>query len=278
MLGSWATSQKALADLHTIFIENTPFPHVLIENFFDLDIANDLSDLFPDHMYQTDQTDQTDLSWKCYNNPLEYKYAHNTIDTLPQSFKNVFTLLQGPVFMDLMKQITGIKNLENDPYLHGAGLHFYPNKGKLDLHLDYSLHPITRKERRVNLIIYINKNFKSTWGGDLELRHPLDRSMKKRIQPTFNSAALFQTSDISIHGVPEEINCPVGEGRKSIAIYYVSEPRSDMIVRHKAEFLEDPTEDPEINAKKDRLRKIRKDRLITKEDLAEIWPEWQPPY
>jgi Rps23 Pro-64 3,4-dihydroxylase Tpa1-like proline 4-hydroxylase len=37
------------------------------------------------------------------------------------------------------------------------------------MHLDYSIHPITGKERRVNLIIYMNKDWKEEWGGELNL-------------------------------------------------------------------------------------------------------------
>ena len=64
-----------------------------------------------------------------------------------------------------MSTITGISDLESDPYLHGAGLHAYPHNGKLDVHLDYSIHPVSGKERRVNLIIYLNKDWRDDYGG-----------------------------------------------------------------------------------------------------------------
>lgn len=258
-LGDW---KNDLDNLSKSFLNNSPYPHVVINNFFEERIAECLSDKFPN---------SDSSSWKIYNNPLEHKYSHNEINLMPQEFQKIFEALQNSIFIDLIKKITDIPNLENDPLLHGAGLHFYPKRGKLDLHLDYSLHPFLNKERRVNLIIYLNKNFKEEWGGHLELRSK-DLKTCAKVFPHFNSAVLFQTSDYSVHGVPEEINCPPEQGRMSIAIYYISHPREDMIVRKKAEFLEVPGE---INIeKKNTLREIRKNRLITEKDLAEILPEW----
>jgi hypothetical protein len=53
---------------------------------------------------------------------------------------NIFEYLQTEEF------IKYIEDLEIDPYLHGAGIHAYPNNGKIDIHLDYNIHPITKKE------------------------------------------------------------------------------------------------------------------------------------
>jgi hypothetical protein len=53
--------------------------------------------------------------------------------------------------------VTRIGGLESDPHLHGGGLHFHPPGSRLEMHLDYSIHPISKKERRVNLIVYMNR-------------------------------------------------------------------------------------------------------------------------
>ena len=259
VLGNWKDNTNILSKE---FTKNIPYPHISINNFFTEKIAHKLSEVFPSIGSE---------SWKKYNNPLEHKYSHNEINKLSEEYQKIFHMLQSDSFINLIKQITNIQNLENDPLLHGAGLHFYPNHGKLDLHLDYSLHPFLNKERRVNLIIYLNNNFKEQWGGCLELRSR-DLKTVKKIFPNFNSAVLFQTSDDSVHGVPEEIICDKDEGRKSIAIYYISEPRNNILIRKKAEFLEVPNEDNQD--KKNLLRNIRKERLITDTDIKNIYPEW----
>jgi len=260
-LGEWVNN---IDYLHHEFNTNTPYPHVVINNFLKNNIADELSEIFPNI---------NSLHWNKYNNPFENKYISNDINSLPVIYKNLFTFLNTSEFILLIRKITNINNLENDPLLHGAGLHYYPNNGKLDLHLDYSLHPVLNKERRINLIIYLNKYFEESWGGQLQLSSSDIRYCKK-ITPLFNSAILFQTSDISIHGVPDVINCPKDQGRKSINIFYLSEPRENIIIRKKAEFLEIPNE--EYQEQKNKLRSIRKERVLTDEDIKIHFPEWKP--
>ena len=261
VLGKWIYD---IDKLNLLFINNQPYSYVVINNFFSNEIFNKLDKLFPNI---------NTSNWKCYNNPLEYKYAYNEINTMNNEFKNIFNLLQSDEFIRIIKKITSIYNLEKDPLLHGAGLHYYPKNGKLDLHLDYSLHPLLKKERRVNLIIYINQKWEKEWGGELDICSS-HLNFIKQIIPIPNSAILFKTNDISIHGVTNIIKCPENEGRKSIAIYYISDPQNNnIIIRNKAEFIEIPNE--ENKEQKNKLRLIRKNRLITKEDIELIWPEFK---
>ena len=88
----------------------------------------------------------------------------------------------------------------------------------------------------------------------------------------WNTAILFKTSDILYHGLPEPIKCPDNKYRKSIAIYYVSKPRENLIERYKADFF--PKLNQNLNEKLKKLYEIRKNRLITNEDLLE-YPNWK---
>jgi hypothetical protein len=163
-----------------------------------------------------------------------------------------------------------------DPYLHGGGIHSHPNGGKLDMHLDYSIHPISKKERRLNLILYLNKEWDKSYGGELQMWNDDMSECIQKVFPKFNRALLFQTSDLSYHGIPDKINCPNHLARNSIAIYYVSEPRENVILRKKAQFVKRPFEENSEGMEK--LRKIRVDRLITNKDIQdagfeiEEWP------
>jgi hypothetical protein len=82
------------------------------------------------------------------------------------------------------------------------------------MHLDYSVHPISQKERRVNLIIYLNKEWKEEYNGDIQLWNSEFTHSVQKIYPVFNTAVLFNTSDDSWHGLPTPIKCPPNTGRK----------------------------------------------------------------
>jgi Rps23 Pro-64 3,4-dihydroxylase Tpa1-like proline 4-hydroxylase len=260
-LGDWTHNTQSL---HETFVNAKPFEHVVIPNFFEESFANAVFAEFPN-------PHESCLNWKHYDNPIEQKYSLNEFDGLP-AVQKAFQILQDNALLSLVRSITGIDSLDNDPHLHGAGLHAYPHQGKLDMHLDYSIHPITGKERRVNLIIYMNRNWKDQYGGGLQL---MDASFTKStdvIMPAWNTAVLFRTSDMSYHGIPIPIQCPTGEYRRSLAIYYVSPPREGATKRYKAEFF--PLPNQPVDDRLQKLYDVRKSRLITQEDL-EAWPSWR---
>jgi Rps23 Pro-64 3,4-dihydroxylase Tpa1-like proline 4-hydroxylase len=259
MFGDWINNTE---NLKNEYLKNTPFENVVIHNFFKEDIINKLIDNFP----------EINNDWYKYWNPIEKKYAFNKLEKTPL-FLDLFSELQNENFVKKISEITGITNLENDPHLHGAGIHFHPPGGKLDMHLDYSIHPISKKERRVNLIIYLNKEWKEEYNGDLQLWNSDFTKPVKNYYPSFNTAVLFKTSDISYHGLPSLIKCPDGMGRKSLAIYYVSDSQEKASHRFKAEYRSLPWQP--VNDKLKKLYEIRKTRIITDEDLKNIYPNWE---
>lgn len=258
--GDWFEKKKLLCDTYN---NAEPFEHVVIPNFFNDSFADELERNFPSIK---------EKGWYKYYNPIEKKYALNDFSNSPL-FKSLFDSLQSEIFIKHIQDITSISNLEKDPYLHGAGIHYHPTGGKLDMHLDYSVHPILQKERRVNLIIYLNKDWKEEYNGDIQLwdsefTHPVHK-----IYPVFNTAVLFNTSDDSWHGLPTPIKCPPNIGRKSVAIYYISDLRNNSVIRHKAQFRSLPNQP--VNESLKKLYEIRSKRIITNEDLDNIYPNWE---
>ena len=262
--GSWINN---LPELRETFLKAEPYQHIIIPNFLSDEYAGLIHDNFP--------TNIVDKEWHEYNNPIEYKFANDTLNTMPRCIKKLFNLLSCKEIIDKFSKLSNIENIEFDPFLHGAGLHIYPQKGKLDIHLDYEKHPYLEKERRLNIILYMNKNWKKEWKGDTEL---WDKDMKECVVKSpvkFNTAIIFKTNEVSWHGLPEEINCPKDVYRKSIAYYYLTpletKPNSNIIgndgsgYRTKATFTKRP--DDEYDELKEKLYRIRPFRLITKEDL-----------
>ena len=125
-----------------------------------------------------------------------------------------------------MQNLTSIEEkLISDSELHGGGLHEIKQGGILKIHTDFNKHPKNNLDRRVNLLLYLNKNWKDSYGGHLEL---WDQHMKKcinKIKPEFNTMVIFNTNDFSNHGHPDSLKCPSNFSRKSIATYYFSNGR-----------------------------------------------------
>jgi hypothetical protein len=107
----------------------------------------------------------------------------------------------------------------------GGGLHQIERGGYLKIHADFNRHPKFKLERRLNLLLYLNENWKEEYGGHLELWNREMTHFVHKILPTFNRCVIFNTTDTSYHGHPEPLACPQGMTRKSLALYYYSNGR-----------------------------------------------------
>jgi hypothetical protein len=137
-------------------------------------------------------------------------------------------------FLGFLRELTGIPDLISDPYFDGAGLHETLPGGWLDVHADFNYHGAVFLDRRLNVLIYLNREWHEDWGGCLELWDRELRGCVKRIVPRFNRMVIFNTSDFSYHGHPEPVRCPPGVTRRSLALYYFSNgrPEAERSERH----------------------------------------------
>ena len=269
--GEWINNVN---ELKYNFINDKPFEHIIIPNFLNESYAESIFNKIPTN-YD---------NWHIYNNPIEVKYAYDDINNLDPTIKNIFYLLSTQVMINKICELTNISTLEYDEFLHGAGLHIHPKYGRLNMHLDYEKHPITGKYRRINIILYMSKDWDQSWNGQTEL---WDKNMNECIVKSpviFNSAIIFKTNEISWHGLPEIIKCPENIYRKSIAYYYVSKFNDNLLetsekignngsgFRTKACFIKRPQD--EYDERMEQLYKIRPIRRIENEDMKKIWPEW----
>lgn len=229
--------------LHTAYRDAKPFPHVVIDDFFDPALARTL---------EADVPAVDDPLWMQYSNPIEEKRALNHWDRFPAATYRAFAYLNER-FLDPLRALTGIPALSADVGLHGGGWHLHGRGGKLNVHLDYSIHPKLGLERRLNLIVYLTQDWNPAWGGALGLwshdeKEQSPKGLTKSIECVFNRAVIFDTTMNSWHGLPEPITCPDGVYRKSIAVYYLTPPRASADQRGKALFVPhgDQAKDPEV--------------------------------
>lgn len=227
---------QALTDQIKQFGEQGPFDHVVIDNFFENSYASRLANEFPNFH---------DDIWHEYDNPIEVKKTCNNWNLFPPATYAAFSYLCSVEFTKyISKEINNEIELFGDYGLNGGGWHIHRKGGKLNTHLDYSIHPKLELQRKFNIIIYLNPNWNENWGGALGFwdNSSAERpgELKKSIAPKYNRAVIFDTTQNSWHGLPDQLNCPESEARKSLAIYYLQKPDYSATRRGKALFA--PTE------------------------------------
>jgi len=218
-------------DLAPQFNAAKPFHHVVIDNFLQDDIARAIAAEFPEYNGPV---------WNEYNNAIEVKKAYNHWDKFPPATYRLFNFLNSAAFTAEMATLCGAA-LYSDPGLHGGGWHSHGAGGKLNMHLDYSIHPKIGLERRINLILYVQPDWKPEWGGALGFWEHDEANRKPgalatQIDCLFNRAVIFDTSMNSWHGLPDPVCCPPGKPRNSLAVYYMCEPREQASDRGRALF------------------------------------------
>lgn len=219
------------ASIRETFNDNEPFRHVVIDNFFIPEVAEKLSEEFPD---------PNATQMHVYKNPIENKLTLNNWNLFPTCTYRAFSMFGRENFIENMKMISREYQLSFDYGLNGGGWHMHGNGGNLNVHLDYNVHPKLGDQRFINIIVYLTKDWKQEWGGGLELwsgskNEPFCK--EKTIDNEFNRAIIFDTTQNSWHGLPDSIKCPEGVYRKSIAAYFVRPSPNKTEQRGKALFV-----------------------------------------
>jgi hypothetical protein len=128
-------------------------------------------------------------------------------------------VLSEPHFLELLSDVFDIPKLLPDEELAGGGMHQTGPRGRLDVHVDFNYIPERQLHRRLNILIYFNKDWQSEWGGNLELWEKDVKFCRHSLEPIFNRCVVFETSEISFHGVTA-VRCPGDRARRSFAAYY----------------------------------------------------------
>ena len=149
-------------------------------------------------------------------------------------------LMQSRQFRALVGNLTGIPHLLYDPEYFGGGTHENRNGQELDIHIDFNYHPSTHTHRRLNLIVFLNPEWRDDWGGCLELHEnpwgPPPEDFTVKVLPLRNRCVIFETTLASWHGFPL-IRTPPDRpdiSRRSIAVYFYTKegPEEEIAPRH----------------------------------------------
>lgn len=203
------------------YYKNKPFPHIVLEHFWDQEQISTA----------TDQLEAlSEDIWNQARDPL----ANDVIVQRKKMGINRPEMLQGqaPELVKMMNylnsseccqwisELTGIPNLIADPTNQGGGIHRSRTGGKLSIHADFNLHEKLMIHRRVNILIYLNRDWDEKWGGELELWDSSMTACQKKVSPLFNRVVIFNTTGDALHGHPNPLECPEDRSRLSLAYYY----------------------------------------------------------
>lgn len=196
-----------------------PFPHIVLDDFLPIAHAQFLSERFPsvDHPVW--------LDWR-KRSPHQYGKQGpgnaNKFGSLDPMFRLAMQEFNAAPFLEFLERLTGIEKLLPDPHFTGGGMHQILQGGILDIHTDFNAYERLGIFRRLNVLIYLTREWREDFGGELELWDggKDTGTCVKRIAPLCNRAVIFRTDKQSFHGHPREWAAPEGITRRSIALYY----------------------------------------------------------
>jgi hypothetical protein len=205
--------------LHDQYAAAEPFPHIALDGLFDDAELDTVLREFPSPRA---------MQWVSFDNALEKKlgFFHEK-STLAPAIRTFLNWMNSFEMLLWLERLTGIEGLIPDPYFGGGGLHQIERGGFLKVHADFNVHPKLKLDRRLNMLVYLNRDWEESYGGHLELWSRDARECRTRILPLFNRTVIFSTTDTSYHGHPHPLAAPEGTTRKSVSLYYYTAGRPE---------------------------------------------------
>jgi len=225
----YQTDRNSLVELgereHSIYAANEPFSHIVIDEFFDPKALQEVLD----EVAAVDRTKRYAKFLDRETDHNKFAFFHDVVG--PNTARLAQYLNSGP-FLAYMEKLTGIPNLIADPSFFGGGIHLIENGGYLEVHADFNHLKKYNLEPRINLLLYLNKDWKDEYAGELELWDRPTMTKRKAVAPLFNRTVIFSTVKEALHGHPTPLNTPPGVARRSLALYYYTNTWEPAVQAH----------------------------------------------
>ncbi|MGQ9805281.1 MAG: 2OG-Fe(II) oxygenase [Chlorobiales bacterium] len=200
---------QTVAVLKQSYVSAQPYKHLVIDNFLNPEFADVLCDRFP-------PLSQMKTHYKGLN---ENKAEDANFQAYDDAFRQLKAEYRSPEFIKFLEDLTDIKGLSMPDDALGCGIHQGENGSYLDIHVDFNIHPSQDLHRRLNVLLFLNRDWKEEYGGKLEM---WDSQMTQCVTahlPILNRLVIFETNESSYHGYGT-ISVPDGVTRKSIYAYF----------------------------------------------------------
>lgn len=194
-----------------------PFPHIVLDGLFCAALLDQAVAELP----------AASARWTTYNTVNESKQVCSDASLFGPTAEIIVHALNSAPFVRFLERLTGIAGLIPDPHLHAAGYMKVSPGGFLGLHYDFATQRELKLDRRINVLLYLNRDWLAEWGGALEL-HSNDPvtdpgHQEVAIEPLFNRVAIFNTPN-ALHGHRKPLTCPKGRARLCLSWYYYTAP------------------------------------------------------
>ena len=143
------------------------------------------------------------------------KLEYNNFKNLHYELGNLIKEINSRKFIKILEKIFKIKKLYPDKSKLFSGLSVSNKGARLVEHVDFNYNKKIKKFRYLNLLLYLNKNYKSKNGGIFFIKN-YNSKKKIKIQPTLNKTVIFHTNSKTPHGFTK-IN---SKQRVSLNMYY----------------------------------------------------------
>jgi hypothetical protein len=188
------------------FLNAKPFCQVAIDGFCYAEKAEQLYSDIPEIETQS----------------ADYVFAKNKFEkskfwTMGGIFQELYDDLVSKRFEAWLRYVTN-EEVFVDPDFYGGGIHQGKAGSFLDMHADFNYHPLKENWfRNLNLLLYLNKDWKKEYGGELRLEHA-DTGDKTEVDVPLNRFVIMHSRGYTLHGY-DPIRFPQGKYRTSIAAY-----------------------------------------------------------
>ena len=147
-------------DTHAAYCAAEPYAHICLDNFLDAGLVSRVAAEFPELGGKGDIR---------FNDPNQLKLASRGEYRFGPATRELVHFLNSQPFLEYLSALTGIKGLIPDPYFNGGGLHEIRRGGFLKIHADFNRHPEWQLDRRLNVLLFLNKDWSESYGGHFEL-------------------------------------------------------------------------------------------------------------
>lgn len=190
-----------------------PTRYFVIDDFLVPEFAREVAAAYPGY----DEALALGHQFKAVNENLKVQVTDP--ERFPAAVGTLNGILSSQAFVEALVAITGIESLLADEQLSGGGMHVMGSGGRLDVHVDFNLIRERGLYRRLNILVFLNPEWREEWGGAFELWDPDVETRVFSAAPLFNRCVVFNTTESSYHGVTP-IRTPPGVTRNSFASYY----------------------------------------------------------